>query len=237
MKRTLVAVPAMAMAAVLALSACGDDTSSADAPATSTAPQTSAPTSPATTPSATQTPSESPSAEDTSSSEPSADDTASSDPTGAAGKLEKITVTSPSVTDPVLGHKVKVTGVAFGYVGEGEWVKPPLKTTTYVAIQVNAVSGDKFYNGVSCTQFRLSTPDARRPASNVTSLHKNKLTKDGLKPMVSVATGKSGEGWCLYYVENPTKENLTVHYVRSGLKDSKGKTYPEVDLKMPLKQS
>lgn len=227
MKRQYLALPALALSAGLTFAACGGD--QAEAPASSTQPGASA-----TSASAQQ----SSSAPETSTT-PSAEQTPSETPTptpSAAATLEKLKATSPKITDPVLKSTAQVEGVAFGFVGQGEYAQPSRTTATWVVVKVSVTTSDKFYNGIDCSEFELSTPDTSTPQSDRSSLNKEKMAKEGMTKLERVSSGKKAQGWCLFAVENPTKDNLTLHFERGPLKDSKTKkTYEAMDEEMKIK--
>lgn len=216
MKRHLLAGPALAAAAVLTLGACSGDDATAE-PAASSATSAA---------SETQTPSASSSPSEESSSSASAEASEGSSD-AAPGKLETIKASSPVVTDPVLKTQVKVEGLTFGYKGEGERVNPP-GDKTYVLVKYNVKTDPQIGNGTSCSNMKLSSSESSYPQGDMTSLHRDKLKKDNLPRLESVRGGDTATGWCLYYVDKPTKDNLTVTYTRIGLKDSgTGKTWPK----------
>jgi hypothetical protein len=213
---------ATGVAALLALTACsgGDKkaektsdpapSSSQAAPSTTAAPETStAPTSEAPT-------------ESTDSTE-GADDT---------GKITEIKAKTDKGTDPVLGHSFEATGIALGIKGSGTYAEAP-GNNKYVAIKIKATAGTKYYNGMSCSSFKL-WDDKSTTGKGSFSLIKDGLKKAGLNEFERVSTGKTGEGWCAFYTENPTKDNLTLEYSRLPLKDSSGKTSPELSKKLKI---
>ncbi|MFK4788325.1 hypothetical protein [Microbacterium sp. ZW T5_56] len=212
MKRTSLLLAGLLTAGAIALSGCS-------APASD-----SGDTSPS-TPAAEPTAKDTPIAE-----EPSASPT--EDAPAASGEIEKITVTSPTVTDPAREDTATATAIAFGFTGSGDWATAP-GGATYVAVEYTVTRGAKYYGGVSCTSLQLATSDMNVPTSDITTSVKEDMAAQGLTPLDDVESGATGTGWCMYYVQNPTKDNLTVSYTRLAAKDG-DKEIPALDEKMPL---
>ncbi|GAA1406920.1 hypothetical protein AUR04nite_04680 [Glutamicibacter uratoxydans] len=234
MKRTkALGFTSLALASALALAGCsgsGDKAGESTTPSPTVSSTTSE--SPVTTdasPTESSSPTESASESSTESAEADAKQADN-------GKLKIYKATSPSYTDTVMGHKFQVTGVALDFKGEGEFAEAPGKDT-YVAVQYKVTAGDKYFNGTSCTNTKLASTDSPYPRGDSTSIQKKAMEKAGLTPMGTVRQGESTEGWCLYYVPNPTTDNLTANYSRLAMKDSK-KTYKEEskDLKITVEK-
>ncbi|WP_291278158.1 hypothetical protein [Galactobacter sp.] len=209
------AAASVGIAALLALTACSgsDDEKPAPESTTSSAAEEETTEAPA--------PEETEESEETAAAEESEDNGGES----ADGELTEIKASSDKGTDSVLEHSFEATGIALGFKGSGDRVDPP-GNNKYVAIKVKATAGTKYSNGLSCTAFKLQDDKASTPKGSY-SLVKDRLEELGLTPFETVRRGETGEGWCAYYLENPTKDNLTLVYSRLGLKDSSsGKEEP-----------
>ena len=240
MKRTTIATLASFTAiAALGLSACSSGSTPAASSPASSAPTTSTQTVPSptemSTPAATESTVATDSASPTATEQTSAAPTSSPSDTAAAGGALKIAkASSKTVKYPLRGDSATVTGVATGFVGEGDWAKAPGQNT-YVGIKYDVTRGEKYYGGVSCTTLTLSTPEMGAPTSDSTSVVKDAMKEAGLTPLESsIDSGAKASGWCMYYVKNPTATNLTVTYSELPTKVS-GKTYPAFKEDMPIK--
>lgn len=198
MKKTSVACATIIAAGALILSGC-TSTGPDAAPSSSAAAPTTAAT--------TAAPEESTPAPE-----------ASDEPTDAAtGELEITPASSKTVTDPELEDTATVTGIAFGFTGSGDWAEAP-GGATYVGVEFTVSHGEKYYGGAGCNDLQLSTPDSGTPTTGINSSVKDDMIAQGLTPLDKIDNGGSASGWCMYYVENPTKDNLTITFSRSAAK-------------------
>lgn len=207
------------IAALLALTACSgsDDKEPAPEPASSSAAEEETTEAPA--------PDDTDEATTTDEAEGEDGETSDSADGGSAdGELTEIKASSEKGTDSVLEHSFEATGIALGFKGSGDRVDPP-GNNKYVAIKVKATAGTKYANGLNCTSFKLKDERASQ-ARGSTSQLEERLEELGLTPFERIRSGESGEGWCGYYLEDPTKDNLTMEYSRLGLKDSDGNEEP-----------
>ncbi|WP_313810762.1 hypothetical protein [Glutamicibacter sp.] len=218
----------LAVASALALAGCsGSDNQSEDS--TSPSPTVSSTATESSTAEASAT-------DSTASATGSASESSTESAQADSGELKIYKASSPSYTDTVMDHEFEVTGVAMGFTGEGEFAEAP-GDNTYVAVKYKASAGDKYFNGTSCSNTRLSSADSSTPTGDTNSLQKKAMEKAGIDPMEDVRQGESTEGWCLYYVPNPTLDNLTATYQRLPMKDG-DKTYKEEskDLKITVEK-
>lgn len=220
----------LALASALALAGCTGGGEQADQ---STTP----------TPTASSTTSESPAPTDASPTESSSPtESASQTSTESAeadskkadnSKLKIHEASSPSYTDSVMGNKFQVTGVALDFKGEGEFADAP-GDNVYVAVRYKVSAGTKYLNGTSCTNTKLESADSPYATGDIATKElKVPMEAAGLQPLETVGPGKTSEGWCLYYVPNPTVDNLTAQYSRLAMKDAK-KTYKEESKKLKI---
>jgi hypothetical protein len=103
-----------------------------------------------------------------------------------------------------------------------------------VGVKIKGSTGKKFYRGLNCTDFKLWTEGSERGGSSQSSTLNASMEENGLTPYERISAGESGEGWCGFYAEDPTEDNLTLEYNRRAAKDSEGNTYPEVSEKLKI---
>lgn len=214
------AAASVGIAALLALTACSGSDDEKPAPESTTSSAAEEETTEAPASEETEATEESEESEETATAEESEDNGGES----TDGELTEFKARSDKGTDSVLEHSFEATGIALDFKGTGDQEEPP-GNNKYVAIKVKATSGAKYLNGLSCTAFKLQDDKATTPKGS-TSLIEDDLAALGLTPFERISKGESGEGWCGYYLENPTKDNLTLVYSRLGLKDSNGKEEP-----------
>lgn len=227
-RNKVLGLASFALASTLALAGCSGSgnpaqEASASSPAASQPPSDSPSVSPSQpTDAATSTPETSSSPSDAAETSKAAKDSKKAD----NSKLKILEATSPSYTDTVMGNKFQVTGVALDFKGEGEFADAP-GDNVYVAIRYKVNGGTKYLNGASCTNTKLESADSPFPTGDIATKElKVPMVAAGLQPLENVGPGESSEGWCLYYVPNPTTDNLTATYSRLAMKDAK-KTYKE----------
>ncbi len=231
-KHRLLPACALLAAAAFGLSACTGGSTPA-ASSTGAAPASTSPSASSAAPSTSAEASTSASATEATASTPASETSSSSAGTAAASKIEEKKASSETITDEVLGDKIKVTGIANGFQGTGTWATPP-GGTTYVAVKYTVTAGTKYYNSTSCSNLLLKTDAATSKATSITTSVKADMSEQKLTPFDSPEPGKTAEGYCVYYVKAPTDTNLTLVYYRLGLQAS-GKTYPKVEDEYKIK--
>jgi hypothetical protein len=141
----------------------------------------------------------------TTSSTPAAEETTEA----PAAEQKKIAV-DESITDDVMGHQIKITGLVRDFAapsktnipdGGGEWV----------LVELDVKAGSKYSGGVQ-GGFTLYTPDGELAGSS-TGIIEADMAAAGFTPWESVSAGEQSKGWQAFQV-NTRSDAYQLQYKR-----------------------
>lgn len=157
---------------------------------------------------------------------------ASAGPTGTAPKKVPLNAT---ISDPVLGDTITVTGLVRSFPIPTRL--PALQgARELVLVDLTLHAGSKYTGGLSPDAFMIVTADGGADNGDTTVVEPE-MTKAGYKPLADqgVHSGQSGSGWVAFEVSPLNSPTLTLRYKRDAATViGSGATIPAKTFNVPL---